>query len=47
MKTCLVCSNEFQVGKKDCCSTACFFQNLQNELDECFRRDTSHIELLT
>ena len=47
MKTCLVCDREFQIGKKECCSSTCYFQDLQNKLDECFRNDTSHTELLT
>lgn len=46
MKTCLVCVRKFQVGKKGCCSNACYLQDLQNRLDECFRRDTSHTQLL-
>lgn len=46
MKTCLVCVKPFQVGKKNYCSMVCYFQDLQNKLDECFRRDTSHTKLL-
>ena len=47
MKTCLVCNRKFHVGKKQCCSSDCYFQDLQNRLDECFRKDTSHTKLLT
>jgi len=47
MKTCLVCNREFHVGKKQCCSSDCYFHDLQNRLDECFRKDISHTQLLT
>lgn len=47
MKTCQVYVKPFAVGKRNCCSTDCYMIELQNRLDDCFRRDTSHTKLLT
>ena len=46
MKSCKVCTKSFLLGHKDCCSKDCYMQILQERLDDCFRRDTSHTELL-
>ncbi len=46
MNTCQVCFHPFTSGKKGCCSNDCYLQELQTRLDECFRNDTSHTQLL-
>ena len=46
MNTCQVCIRPFTLGKKGCCSKDCYMQILQERLDDCFRRDTSHSKVL-
>jgi hypothetical protein len=47
MNACKVCIKSFHTGHKGCCSTDCYLQVLQSKLDDCFKRDTSHTQLLT
>ena len=46
MKICEICLKSFEKGHKGCCSTDCYLQVLQRRLDDCFKRDQSHTELL-
>ncbi len=46
MKTCKVCSKSFAFGKNDCYSINCYLKNLQFKIDECFRKDNSHTQLV-
>lgn len=46
MNICEVCIKSYNAGHKGCCSTECYLKVLQSRLDECFRNDTSHTQLL-
>ncbi|MCV0401591.1 MAG: hypothetical protein K5777_06410 [Nitrosopumilus sp.] len=46
MNICEVCLKSYHVGHKGCCSTDCYLKVLQSRLDDCFRKDTSHTQLL-
>jgi hypothetical protein len=46
MKICEICLKSFYVGHKGCCSSECYLEVLESRLDECFRNDNSHTELL-
>ncbi|WP_179362216.1 hypothetical protein [Nitrosopumilus oxyclinae] len=46
MKICEICLDSFDVGHKGCCSINCYLKVLQSRLDDCFRNDVSHTQLL-
>jgi hypothetical protein len=46
MNNCEYCLKSYHVGHKNCCSNDCYLKVLQSRLDECFRNDTTHTQLL-
>ena len=46
MKICQVCTKPFAFGKSSSCSIDCYLEELQFRLDECFKKDKSHITFL-
>ncbi len=47
MNICQNCTKPFIIGKNDCCSIDCNLENLQFKLDECFRNNPTHTQLLS